>query len=590
MSTTTLYETTPQTGTVSSTNLTSLYSNTGNFTAGVVNSSVYSVNGGLGVTVNPTTGNVLVSIGQAVAPTDNVQFVNIKATGNLSNNYFTLVNALGSNGQVLTTNGAGVTTWANAPGSVIPNGTTRGQVLYWDGSAWTADSTISTSSATNRLTSVYENNAADVNSALFVRKDYTTSTYTTGDGVGIGLQLDSNSQATNSIGLISAEWDPTAPTLRLSTNINNNTAGPFLSAAAFTTAQATLPGDLSIDGQVLSVNADSTAADSYIGLKGTSVQIKYNNTTNFIEMPRTSINNITLDTNTISTVSGDLILDSATNKVGINNPSPAYTLDVTGDAYINANLTVHGSTLLGNNYISDLTHVVGEFQVANNSITNLFVNHSTGYVGINTGSPAFLLDVNGDARVGGTLTANEVIGLSLIATNGNNIYFNNDDVGAADSFLTVKRGASADVSVKWNQATTRWQTTVDGTNYLNIPNQNLDTTDDVAFSSVAVDGRASIDTTTITTTSTSPAVLITSTRNVMTVLVYIVQGANVHCVNATVLKTGATTAMLTTYGEMYNNISLASFAADVSGANLRLAVQATSATSTVFSAVRTSLT
>lgn len=69
-----LYETTPESGTVSSTNLTSLYSNTTNFTSGVVNSSVYSVNGGTGVTVDPTTGNVLVSIGQDVATTANPVF------------------------------------------------------------------------------------------------------------------------------------------------------------------------------------------------------------------------------------------------------------------------------------------------------------------------------------------------------------------------------------------------------------------------------------------------------------------------------------------------------------------------------------
>jgi len=106
-----LYETTPETGTVSSTNLTSLYSNTSNFTTGVVNSSVYSVNGGTGVIVNPTTGNVVVSIGQDVATSANVTFANVTATGNLSNNYFTLVNSAGTNGQVLTTNGAGVTTW-----------------------------------------------------------------------------------------------------------------------------------------------------------------------------------------------------------------------------------------------------------------------------------------------------------------------------------------------------------------------------------------------------------------------------------------------------------------------------------------------
>jgi len=74
MSTITLYESTPQTGTVSSTNSTSLYSNTSNFTTGIVNTNVSSVTGGTGVTVNPTTGNVVVSIGQPVAVTDNPTF------------------------------------------------------------------------------------------------------------------------------------------------------------------------------------------------------------------------------------------------------------------------------------------------------------------------------------------------------------------------------------------------------------------------------------------------------------------------------------------------------------------------------------
>ena len=70
-------------GTVSSKNLTSLYSNTTDFTSGVVNSSVYSVNGGTGVTVSPTTGNVLVSIGQDVATTANPVFAGA-TLGNVS--------------------------------------------------------------------------------------------------------------------------------------------------------------------------------------------------------------------------------------------------------------------------------------------------------------------------------------------------------------------------------------------------------------------------------------------------------------------------------------------------------------------------
>lgn len=61
MTNTSLYNATPQTGTVSTTNLTSLYSNTTNFTSGIVTSAVNSVNAGVGIAVNPTTGNVVVT-------------------------------------------------------------------------------------------------------------------------------------------------------------------------------------------------------------------------------------------------------------------------------------------------------------------------------------------------------------------------------------------------------------------------------------------------------------------------------------------------------------------------------------------------
>ena len=102
--------------------------------------------------------------------------------------------------------------------------------------------------------------------------------------------------------------------------------------------------------------------------------------------------------------------------------------------------------------------------------------------------------------------------------------------------------------------------------------------------------QATLSAATLTTTATTTVPLITSTRNAITGLVNIIQGANVHCVNVTVLRVDATTALLTTYGEMFNTISLADFNADVSGGTLRLLVTPSSATSTVFSVVRTSLT
>lgn len=128
-----------------------------------------------------------------------------------------------------------------------------------------------------------------------------------------------------------------------------------------------------------------------------------------------------------------------------------------------------------------------------------------------------------------------------------------------------------------------------GNDYLTLDATTATFTQDVFAPTVTIGNDSTIDTVALTTTSTTTVPFVLSTRNAMTILVNIIQGADVHCVNATVLRNGAT-AMLTTYGEMYNTTPLATFTADVSGGAVRLLVTPTSATSTVFSAVRTSLT
>ena len=155
------------------------------------------------------------------------------------------------------------------------------------------------------------------------------------------------------------------------------------------------------------------------------------------------------------TVNSVLFVDGASNEVGINNTSPAYALDVTGeirlsgenlymnqddtgadvsvhfntgrtlkwsngsqrfelngDTYIQDNLTVAGSTTLGNDYIVDETQVVGEFKVTNNSVDNLFVDRNTGYVGINDNTPSYNLDVNGTANIETSLTVPSITTLT----------------------------------------------------------------------------------------------------------------------------------------------------------------------------------
>ena len=90
---------------------------------------------------------------------------------------------------------------------------------------------------------------------------------------------------------------------------------------------------------------------------------------------------------------------SIPKRLGINRTNPSYELDVNGSANIDDNLYVTGSTYLGNDYITDSTNVIGGFSVTNNSVNNLQVLYSNGYVGINDATPSYHLDVNGELRV-----------------------------------------------------------------------------------------------------------------------------------------------------------------------------------------------
>ena len=64
----------------------------------------------------------------------NSAITNVKTSGTITAGTITYPNTSGSINQVLTTNGSGTASWAAVPS--ITNGTTTGDMLYWNGSAW----------------------------------------------------------------------------------------------------------------------------------------------------------------------------------------------------------------------------------------------------------------------------------------------------------------------------------------------------------------------------------------------------------------------------------------------------------------------
>lgn len=641
MSTTSLYNTQQQTGTVSSENLTSLYSNTSNFTTGLVNSTVYSVNGGLGVTVNPTTGNVVVSIGQAVAPTDNVTFANITATGNLSNNYYTLANAIGTSGQVLTTNGAGATAWTSVSGLGLVNSVsgsgagitvspTTGDVVVTNTGVTSiiAGTNITVSSATGAVTI----NAAGSGDVVGPSSS-TDNALARYDGT-TGKLIQNSSAILTDTGDLTLAGDLVVTGRDISTGITNG----FM-----TISQLTSSTDVPQNGVRITVESTGTpqvglgtnlefaieTQPSVITLAGAvqvestditpgaeSFKMDFDLTSNGVSQTRMSLNdqgslnvvkNLTVD-------SGTLFVDATNNRVGINNNNPQYELHIDQglDGFTQLGMSTIERTMIltmndGNDLLSLNYGTVNRLEFSDATGNQWF---NSGYLGVNTNTPAYNLDVAGDGRFTQSVitSALKVVGATngysnfIAPTTGSNLNYTLPSTGgAANTVLTNDGsgnlswalpggGGSTFGNVTVGVVTDNTISTTTGNLVLASATNVIDANSaEIQASLLTVDNRSSIETTTITTTSTATVSLMSTGRNVMSVLVNILQGSNVHCVNATVLRNGAT-AMLTTYGEMYNTTPLANFTADISGGNIRLLVTPTSATSTVFSAVRTSLT
>ena len=749
------------TGTVSSSNLTSLYSNTTSFTAGVVNSSVYSVNGGTGVTVNPTTGNVVVNIGQDVSTSASVTFANVTATGNLSNNYYTLTNSTGIAGQVLTTDGLGVTTWttpsslglvssvsgtgagisvspttgavvvsntgvtsivagtgisvsgatgavtvnatgttytinassttgganlnlvgsdsttdsvaykgsgattvtrtdantitiSSTAGTTIPNGTAQGQVLYWNGSAWTANSTITSAASGDRLNVVYNDTSGGIDSALFLRKNSQGTPYVTNDGVGLAFQLTSTSQATNQYAILTSRWDPTEPAFDLVTSIDSG--ANYSSVGYFDTSAATLPGWLYVNGGQIKTTAgtgnifNDTATVVNIG-NGATSQVNIGNYTSGTvniksqSLLQNDLGGVSTTFNLFNTITQTLNVGGAATTISMgNNPTTGLTTNQ-NKFHSLGDITTAGDLITINSDKTDTDVYLNFGRVAPgnnaairwNAVTDSFewsADSTTWYDFINADltSPFYngqiLTYLNGEwindnkvtttdanernvfayrplspsAGYSTVLTVRKDYSNAAPGTPGAGTYA--DGAGGALSFSVVS-DTQAPPSGSAGQA--NQYATIAGVYSATNPEIELRTSIDngttnaqvAAFNSTdasvlatkfTMSTRTDIDTAPLTTTAITQVPLITSTRNVMKAVVYIVQGSAVHTVEALVLRTGASTAMVTTYAEMYNVISLATFAADTSGGAIRLLVTPANATSMLFTSVITSLT
>jgi len=517
-----LYESTVNTGEVSSSNFTTLYNASG---LSVPNAGAGSVTGNLNVGGNLTVqGNTLLvgevtlqstlSLPNYTFPSPDGTTFQVLATDGNGNLYWSDVSAIPGadyNISATTATGGANLTLANTAGFTdsvkfaagtnmsivrtdantitistvadnIPDGTAQGQVLYWNGSAWTANNTITSASANDRFVLQYNNSGAGPNSALFLRKNYGATAYTTNDGVGIGLQLQSNSQVVNQIGQINAYWDAATPSISLNTNINNNTTGPFVSVGNFTSAQATLPGDLAVNGGDISTtqttaslfNATATTVNIGNGANtelnlgsptgGSKVVVKSSEllgiaaTQNVFNTVATTINlgnGATTAVNIGSPTGGSQVVIKSEELVGINATQEVFdTVATTVNAFgaaTNITIGVDGAVAgAGTTTIRSATTVVKGDLAVNGDNTGVVADITT------TKTAARVFDTNAltiDAF--GAATAVNIGATTGVTTiehdltvNGGNINLNGQAIAATQPFITFEE-QSADVNPQY---------------------------------------------------------------------------------------------------------------------------------------------
>jgi len=198
-------------------------------------------------------------------------------------------------------------------------------------------------------------------------------------------------------------------------------------------------------GNVTTCNIDGGAIDGCV-IGGNDPRAGY--FTTLSTSSTLAVSGVTTLSEDLNVDSGVLFVDVSANRVGINDATPGYSLDVTGTC------NVTGATTLGSTLgVTGVTTLSEDLNVDSGV---LFVDVSADRVGINDASPSYSLDVNGTANVTGavtlastlavtqgvTLSSTVGIGGAVTSTSANGFVV--DSSGNAQ--LVVDKGATANAN------------------------------------------------------------------------------------------------------------------------------------------------
>ena len=138
----------------------------------------------------------------------------------------------------------------------------------------------------------------------------------------------------------------------------------------------------------------------------------------------------------------NLFVDTTTSNVGVGTSTPGYALDVVGDINLSGDFYQGGEPFVSSEWTSGVDSLYYRSNVEVGT-ANLFVDTTTGNVGVGTASPTYKLDVRGTSNVGaltatiGSFSGDLAIGTSKLFVDAST---GNVGIGTAspDSILHVR--------------------------------------------------------------------------------------------------------------------------------------------------------
>ena len=368
--------------------------------------------------------------------------------------------------------------------------------------------------------------------------------------------------------------------------INNSSTVGSITAAEFLKRRASLvDGNVSgiFMGQVVGSTETYThrSLSQYSTAGNNQYLIQIDPVGNFIPGSTTVISQLAVDNTDLLLAAPDITL----NAYGVGSAGVDAGLTIErgtsgGDAtfkWIESNIRFEANASIYSlgNLIADGSFVKINAD-ADNADSFLYMKGTTEYLKWDDGLAQF--ELSDDLEVGGNLQVSgdnikKSTGTTVITFSGTNLTTLAGDLQVSGD--TIKKSGGTDV-IQFS-----------GTDTVSVPGLfqvEIAGTD----AQINIGSEAAIATIQTPTSTTTQVPITTSGRNSMSGLITIEDNTGArHTLNFTMLRNGAGSPLLTTYGELYTGTALATFAADLNSGDIRLLATPASSNDVTFNVIRT---